>query len=88
MGHELSREISKYVTQMAEKHLKCSTSLVTREMQMETTLRFHLYQSEQPMFSKIMTAHGSKAVGKEEHSFSAGGSVNRYITSGDWSGCS
>ena len=42
-GTELNKEFSTVEYQMAEKHLKkYSTSLVIREMQIKTTLRFHL----------------------------------------------
>jgi hypothetical protein len=42
-GSELNKEISPEEYRMAEKHLKkYSTSLIIREMQIKTTLRFHL----------------------------------------------
>jgi hypothetical protein len=42
-GAELNREFSTEETQRTQKHLKkCSTSLVIRETQNKTTLRFHL----------------------------------------------
>jgi hypothetical protein len=42
-AHELDREFSKKELQMVSKYMKkCSISLVIKEMQMKTTLRFHL----------------------------------------------
>lgn len=42
---------------MANKHEKCSVLLTTIEMQIQTTLRFHLIQPEQSHLSKEMTTN-------------------------------
>jgi hypothetical protein len=56
---------------------KCSTSLVTKEMQIKRALRFHLTQLQWP-YSKAIAANTGEDGAKQEPLCIADGNANSY----------
>ena len=64
---DLNRQFSKEDIQMAKKHMKgCSTSLIIREMQIETSLRYHLTPARMPIIQNLQTISAGEGVVKKE----------------------
>ena len=78
-AEDLNRHFSKEDIHVANGHMKrCSTLLIIRQMQIKTTMRYHLTPVKMAIIKNPQTMNAGKGVKRREPFLHCGGNVNWY----------